>query len=252
MNRPMRLRPFLAALASVFLATAAQAGPTCPLSPAAAPMHLPGLQTALAARAEAVIVALGSSSTEGIGASDAAHSYPSQLQAELSRLLPAIHVTVINRGIGGQDAPEEVARLEHDVLAIKPRLVIWQVGANGALRHADPAAFQALVSEGVGRLKRAGIDVVLMDNQRAPRILAVPGSTALDHVLAEVAAHDGVNMFSRAGLMDAWDRAGASYHAFIAPDGLHHNDLGYACVARTLARRIADAVSPPVALSASR
>ena len=107
-------------------------------------------------------MALGSSSTQGARASDLAHSYPAVLQHALSAGRPDAHIAVINRGIGGQDAAEELARLDADVLAVRPQLVIWQVGANGALRNADPAAFRAMVSSGVpqtpGRWCRCGAD----------------------------------------------------------------------------------------------
>ena len=58
--------------------------------------------------------------------------------------------------------------------------MIWQVGANGAMRHADPVEFHRMVEEGVNRLLKAGIDVILMDNQRSPRVLA-----AVDHIVLE-------------------------------------------------------------------
>ena len=112
-------------------------------------LHLPHLQAALAAGTEGLIVALGSSSTQGAMASDSAHTYPAILQAALSKALPAAHLAVINRGIGGQDAPEELARLDTDAMAVHPQLVIWQVGANGAMRHADPAEFHLMVEDGV-------------------------------------------------------------------------------------------------------
>ena len=102
-------------------------------------------------------------------ASDPAHSYPAVLQQALSAGLPEAHIAVINRGIGGQDAAEELARLDADVLAVRPQLVIWQVGANGALRNVDPAVFRAMVTTGVRRLQAAGADVILMDNQQSPR-----------------------------------------------------------------------------------
>ena len=121
-------------------------------------LHLPHLREALAARTEGLIVALGSSSTEGVMASDMAHSYPAMLQAALNEALPGAHIAVINRGVGGQDAPEELGRLETDVIAVRPQLVIWQVGANGAMRHADPVAFHHMVSEGVAQLRKAGIE----------------------------------------------------------------------------------------------
>src|SRR5215813_11041649 len=92
------------------------AAAVCPSTPPAAPVVLPHLRSAVTNGVEAVIVALGSSTTQGVMASDLAHSYPAVLQQVLSVGLPEAHVAVINRGIGGQDAMEGLARLEADVL----------------------------------------------------------------------------------------------------------------------------------------
>jgi acyl-CoA thioesterase-1 len=221
----------------------------CPADPAMEKLHLPHLHAAIAARTEGLIVALGSSSTEGVMASDSAHTYPAILQAALTQALPSGHFAVINRGTGGQDAPEELARLDTDVIAVHPQLVIWQVGANGAMRHADPAVFHRMMVEGVNRLLKAGIDVILMDNQRSPKVLAAVEHIVLEDSLRLVAQETGVNMFSRSRLMDAWSDEGAKPELFIASDGLHHNDLGYLCVGQTLARQIAAAIGVPVAIS---
>jgi lysophospholipase L1-like esterase len=231
---------------------ASRAGGVCPDDPPMAPFQLPHLRAALAGRTEGLIVALGSSSTEGVMASDSAHTYPAILQAALTKALPAAHFAVINRGVGGQDAPEELARLDTDVIALRPHLVIWQVGANGAMRHADPLDFHRMVVEGVNRLAKAGIDVILMDNQRSPRVLAAVDHIVLENSLAHVAQETGVNLFSRSHLMDAWSDEGAKPGLFTASDGLHHNDLGYLCVTQALARQIIVAVSAPVSVSASR
>jgi lysophospholipase L1-like esterase len=187
-------------------------------------------------------------------ASDPAHSYPAVLQTALSAGLPDSHIAVINRGISGQDAAEELARLESDVLPVRPQLVIWQVGANGALRHADPAVFRALVSEGVHRLQAAGADVILMDNQQSPALLAEAEEPVFDQLLAQVAAETGASLFSRRTLMRGWYRAGASPAEFIAADGLHHNDHGYFCVAQALAHAILAGLAPgqPVTAALSR
>ena len=124
-------------------------------------------------------MAFGSSSTRGAMASDPAHSYPAGLQQALSAGLPEAHIAVINRGIDGQDAAEELARLDADVLAVRPQLVIWQVGANGALRNADPAVFRAMVTTGVRRLQAGGADAVLMDNQQSPRAAGEGGGAGV-------------------------------------------------------------------------
>ena len=105
-------------------------------------MALPHLKQAMANNQEMVIVSIGSSSTQGWMASDVGHTYPAVLQGVLARALPQTQVVVINRGIGGQDAAEEVPRLQAAAIAAKPQLVIWQVGANGVLRDTDPAVFK--------------------------------------------------------------------------------------------------------------
>ncbi len=184
-------------------------------------------------------------------ASTPAQSYPALLQAELGAAWPDRHVAIINRGIGGQDAVSESARLETDVVAVRPQLVIWQVGANAALRSADLGVFQQLVGAGIRRLQQAGIDVVLMDNQRSPRILASVEDQELNETLAELAHETGANLFSRDRLMAAWEQNGASLTAYIARDGLHQNDRGYACVAQALSQAIIAAVARP-GLTAAR
>jgi lysophospholipase L1-like esterase len=142
--------------------------------------------------------------------------------------------------------------MDSDVLAIRPQLVIWQVGANGALRNVDPKVFRAMVTSGVRRLQAAGADVILMDNQRSPALLAKAAEPVFDEALAQVAAETGASLFSRRSLMQGWLRDGAALSEFIATDGLHHNDRGYECVAQSLAHGILDGLAPGHKVTASR
>ncbi|MGH7041433.1 MAG: SGNH/GDSL hydrolase family protein [Acetobacteraceae bacterium] len=239
MRRDVLLRAGALALALIgAVALARAAEPLCPPDPPLARLDLPHLRAALEAGRPGVIVALGSSSTEGVMASGPEAAYPAELQEALEHARPGWRIQVVNRGIGGQDARLEVARIGADVLALHPHMVIWQVGANAALRDNDPLAFRRLVTEGVQRLQAHGADVVLMDNQRAPRLLAAPEDAAFDTALAAVAAETGAGLFSRDRLMRGWAASGDPPADFIAADRLHHNDRGYACVARALARAI--------------
>lgn len=215
---------------------------TCPAG-RAAPVILRQTQAALEANREIVIVTLGSSSTAGWHSTDLAHSYPAILQSELAARLPQSHVAVINRGIGGQDAADMVQRIERDVLDVHPTAVIWQVGANGAMRRANPEEFHRLVAAGVQRLLRAKVDVVLMDNQRAPKILASPEHDRIDQALQAVALQTGAGLFGRGALMDRWQAEGRPYADFISDDGIHHNDLGYRCLGRAVAQSILDGLA---------
>ncbi len=219
---------------------------TCPPSGDLPIPLLPHTRSALATNQPLLAVALGSSSTRGWMATDIAHSYPALLQRALNDALTKADFAIVNRGIGGQDAPEELARLDADVLAVHPQLVIWQVGANGAVRDESPKVFRHLVEEGIAKLKAAGADIILMDNQRSPRILAAPEHAVMDQAMRDIAEETGVNLFSRGTLMDHWAAAGVPYDEFIAVDGFHMNNRGYACLAQAMADIITAALKQPI------
>ncbi|HTZ69535.1 MAG TPA: SGNH/GDSL hydrolase family protein [Acetobacteraceae bacterium] len=243
-----RRRTAAATALLVALAGPAAAQPACPAAGDLPVPHLPHTRLALATNQPILIVALGSSSTRGWMATDIGHSYPAELQRILNDSVPRISAAVINRGIGGQDAPEELARMDTDVLAIRPQLVIWQVGANGAIRDASPGTFKKLMVQGIAKLKEAGADVILMDNQRSPKILASPDHVEIETAMREIAAATGVNLFSRGGLMDRWAAEGAPNEDFIAADGMHMNNRGYFCLAQALGGVIATALKQPLPL----
>lgn len=78
-------------------------------------------------RGQAKIVAIGSSTTAGRGNITA---YPGRLLSLLQNEYPKANIAMVNKGIGGQEAPIEFQRFDTDVIAEKPDLVIWQVGTN--------------------------------------------------------------------------------------------------------------------------
>ncbi|MGH7001639.1 MAG: hypothetical protein ACREEA_09055, partial [Stellaceae bacterium] len=81
---------------------------------AALDMNLPHVVQSLAAGGPVVIVAFGSSSTYGTGASARDKTYPSRLAALLARRLPGANIAVLNRGIGGEAAAATLARVDTD------------------------------------------------------------------------------------------------------------------------------------------
>ena len=140
----------LLTLAAGLLPIAAVADPVdcgAPAALTAIPTPLERTAARLEAKEPVLIVAVGSSSTAGTGASAAEATYPSRLQAELRQRFPGADLTVLNRGKGGEDAGEELARLDRDVGAAHPDLVIWPLGTDAVRRGEELAA----VGEGVGR-----------------------------------------------------------------------------------------------------
>src|SRR5437660_7865868 len=106
------------------------------------------------------IVAIGSSSTAGAGASSPDATYPSRLEVELTRHFLWHDIAVVNRGANGEEAADMLARFDTSVVAEQPDLVIWQTGTNSVLRDRplDPKA--TVLHQGLARLKAIHTDVI--------------------------------------------------------------------------------------------
>jgi acyl-CoA thioesterase I len=268
MHRRFRRPPVLlpAAAAALLLALAPLAAQTLsatdPAAEAAAPVEPPlcvvpakearferplvRLSHRLAADRPIKIVAIGSSSTAGAGASSPDASYPSRLQYELTRRFFWKDVTVLNRGANGEEAPDMLARFDTSVVAEHPDLVLWQVGTNWVLRDRplDPKA--TVLHEGLARLKAIRSDVVLIDPQFAPKVIAKEEADAMVRQIAAIAKEQNVDLFHRFALMRHWhDVEHLPYETFVSPDGLHMNDWSYGCLAKWLATSIEDAATRP-------
>jgi acyl-CoA thioesterase-1 len=207
----------------------------------------------LAAGEPLTIVAIGSSSTHGAGASSPAASYPSRLAAELGKRFPRDDVTVLNRGVNGEEIEQMLARFPADVIAPHPDLVLWQVGTNAVLRDHQVEVDAAMLRDGIKRIKEAGADAVLMDMQFAPRVLAKSETPDMEDQIARAAKEGSIDLFNRFAVMRQWhDVQHMPFEAFVAPDGLHMNDWGYGCVAKLLAGAISEAATRPVASAATQ
>jgi acyl-CoA thioesterase I len=213
---------------------------------------LPNLARALNSFSEVNIVAIGSSSTKGDGASGDAASYPSRLNAALADRFPGKKITVLNAGIGGQEAPDEAARFKTDVLRSDPALVIWQVGTNAAWKDYFLDDVRAGILRGLDHLSGVAADVILMDLQYAPAVLdqnrqqPTPATRQMLDIIAGIATEAGLALFRRFEIMRYWHvTSGVPFDQMISNfDGnwLHQNDWSYNCIAGALCASIAEAV----------
>jgi lysophospholipase L1-like esterase len=198
---------------------------------------LPHVAARLVAGKPVVIVAFGSSSTAGYGASSPEFNYPNRLAAQLRRQYPTADITVVNAGVGGEDAPEMMKRLQKEVIDVHPDLVIWQVGTNAVLRNLDPADTARLVEDGITRIQAAGsADIVLVDPQYSPAVNQRAESAGrMVKLLGKVAELRHVGIFPRFEVMRDWhEKQAIPVESFVISDGLHMNDWGYACFAQLL------------------
>jgi lysophospholipase L1-like esterase len=158
---------------------------------------------------KAKIVAIGSSTTAGEGDITA---YPERLLSLLQDEYPKTEIIMVNKGIGGQEAPTELQRFDTDVIAEKPDLVIWQVGTNAVWQSPDenppPPSFAETaraIRDGLVKLRdETQSDVILMDLQYVPAVLtpAKEGKAiAMVEAISELAREAGVNVFRRFAFM---------------------------------------------------
>lgn len=199
-------------------------------------VKLPNTARAIRRGEPLVIVAVGSSSTVGIGASSAGNAYPAMLALELSERWPNSRISVVNSGVSGETAQDMLARFETDVLPHRPQLVIWQTGSNTVLRGQLLDDYAETVRKGVRRLKATNTDIILMDPQYAPRVIRRPTLKRMLDFMRQTADDMGVGLFQRFAIMRHWVNSGqARMEDMISRDELHMNDAGYKCIARLLA-----------------
>jgi acyl-CoA thioesterase I len=198
------------------------------------------------------IIALGSSSTQGVGASSVAATYPSRFAAELQRMFPHSKVTVINKGIAGEDAKQMLVRFHRDVLDEHPDLLIWQTGTNSALYRNKVSSWAGRVTQGIDQAHAAGIDVMLMGPQFSPKFEAVPNHQEfLDHITT-VASLRHVPVLRRYEIMKYWVASGEMTQAeMINSDGLHQTDRSYRCLGLAAAQMVAGMTQPPAQVAGS-
>ena len=229
-------------------------GAETPTPPCDAPLDLVRLTHPLARVSQKlvtqqpiVIVAIGSSSTWGAGASSPAANYPNRLEAELKAHFPNQSITVFNRGVGGEEVADMLKRFDTAVIAAKPDLVLWQLGTNSVIRDHKLTDHGAAIRDGLNKIRAIGADIVLIDPQFAPKVIAKPEAERMVELIAATAKLEDVDLFRRFDVMKRWREVDhMAFETFVSPDGLHMNDWSYACMAKGLGMAIAEAAQRPV------
>ncbi|WGJ14196.1 GDSL-type esterase/lipase family protein [Methylocapsa sp. D3K7] len=203
----------------------------------AAPSTLPNVTLAMQKGEKVRILAIGSSSTLGSGASSKSRSYPSQLEAILEHALKGVDVVIVNRGVAGEVAETTAERIKSEVALRKPDLVLWQLGTNDALARIAPRDFEQTVRSTLHWLKENKIDVVLVGVQYTSRLARDPNYIAIRDSLQKIANEENILYVRRYDAMRFIAQTRANLQ-LMAGDNFHLNDLGYQCMAEHVAHAV--------------
>ena len=207
-----------------------------PAADIATPAPLPHLEADIAARKKIRVLAIGSSSTVGVGASSVSQSYPAQFEAILEKTFKGLDVVIVNRGVSGEVASATADRLRTLVAMEKPDLVLWQVGTNDALARVPIEEFTATVRDTLRWLGRHQIDTVLVGLQYTLAVSKDEYYGAIRQALRSIATAENVLLVRRYEAMEYIERGKAG--RLVSADELHLNDLGYRCMAEHIARAV--------------
>jgi acyl-CoA thioesterase-1 len=252
MNRAWRNAAAAAALlATVVVPSTPQAEPKEKLSKlcqvpgwiAETTLPLPNAQRSLRREKQIKIVALGSSSTMGSGGSGPDAAWPAQLAAALAKRMPAVKITVVNKAEMRQSVPQMLARLDSDVLAEKPSMVIWEAGTSEAVRRADIDAFTADLLLGIDRLANNKIDVVLMDMQYARDTARIINFQPYVDAIGRTGMMRNTYVFPRYDIMRDWvENEQVSFEHQGRAEAVKTADVVYACLGKLLGELLANSL----------
>ena len=222
-------------------------GPRCPVRIDLLPVFSPESRTvrALQTGAPLVVVAIGSSSTEGYGASSPDRTYPAHLQAMLAQRWPGSAIRVVNAGVSGDLLEQMQARFARDVHPAAPDLVILQTGTIEATRNLPLGPFLNRFRASLADLTSRGYDVAIMDSQYYPGVGESEHYRAMQDSMASVARAQALPLIRRYAMMKYFVESGRyTLPELLFRDNFHPSELTYECMAQYVVNGLELAQSP--------
>ncbi len=174
-----------------------------------------------------LIVAFGDSLSAGYGL-DPGQSYPDCLQRELDRR--GFAYRVVNEGVSGDTTSGGLARLD-SVLALRPAIVILELGANDGLRGIRVAASQDNLERMILALRGAGARVVLAG-------MTLPPNYGPDYIRSFERMYAVLAAKHKLPLIPFLLEGVAGTSSYMQRDGLHPNAEGARRVASTVLKAL--------------
>ena len=171
------------------------------------------------------------------GASRPAFNWARRLSGLLKQELPGADIRVFNRGVGGENAEEGLARVD-SLRRLKPTLVLVEFGTNDCVHHfLEPEATETALTLLCRELHwDFGADTVLLgtagDNPLRPTFRHRDETIAATARAAVVAGRPFVDM--RAAILAATNNGERWTDYHVDEENCHPNDLGHEVWARAV------------------
>ena len=162
------------------------------------------------------LIAFGDSLTEGYRV-DPGEGWPEQLSAIIGR-------PILNRGVSGNTTGDALERLERDVLAQEPRIVLVCLGGNDMLRRLPPEQQFENLRTIVRRIQGRGALVVLIGTEGFKILSKVDYGDRYEALARETGAVYVPDLMK-----------GVLANPALMVDEIHPNARGYAKIARRMA-----------------
>ena len=158
---------------------------------------------------------------------DVPNAYPTQLARLLRDEFPAQQISVINTGINGRRAEDDVDRLPDVLDEHRPDALLLLHGFNDLLRDGDEAVTEVITAlrDQIRIARQAGVASVFVSTLMPPS----SGSRMIEpEIIEEVNAGLRQMVPAEGGiLVDSYPRFLGREAILIAPDGLHLTPAGY-------------------------
>ena len=176
------------------------------------------------------VVFLGDSVTAGGNATSPEKRCPDLFAARLQRLFPEAKVAMVNAGIGGTNSDLGLERLDKDVLAHKPDLVVIEFVND---MFWPPAKIEANYAQLTGRIREAGAEVIIC----TPHLMApfwMDRFEAAAQALREAARANEVGLADVARMWGNLEGQGVPYMTLLANRINHPDNRGHRLFAEAL------------------
>jgi len=163
------------------------------------------------------------------GAASGLKSYPSFLETALQERLKGVAVSVYAFALPRKPVEQVAAALPELLKERKPNLVIWQTGTVEAIRGIDPDVYGDQLLAGVGEIKAAKADVILINQQYSPRTDMLFDGTPYTNNMRWVSQVRDAALFNRYAIMRFWAENGVFDLSGMKSDGTYeklHRCLG--------------------------